>query len=62
MSYALKWSIENQPGRVSTNGGIHHQFIIHPEHVAADPLALVVPFPVVRQDGTDLLTRVLNHL
>ena len=52
----------DEPGGVAFHCSVDHHIVIDPEHVAADPLVIVVLLPVVRQDGSDLLTSILNHL
>ena len=52
----------DEPGSISPHGGINHHVIVHLEHVAANPLLVIVPLPVVSQYGPDLLPCVLYHL
>ena len=52
----------DEPGSISPHGGINHHVIVHLEHVAANPLLVVVPLPVVSQYGPDLFSSILNNL
>ena len=54
--------VVDEPGGIPLHGGVHHHVVIHPEHVAADPLLVVILFPVVCQDGTYFLSSILDDL
>ena len=51
----------DEPGGVAGHGGVHHHVVVQPEHVAADAAAVVVSLPVVGEDGSYLLARILDH-
>ena len=53
--------VVDESGRVALHGGVDHGVVIDLEHVAADAARLVQLLALVRQDGADLLTRVLDH-
>ena len=52
----------DESGSIASHGGINHHVIVHLEHVAANPLLVVVPLPVVSQYGPDLFPCILNNL
>ena len=54
--------VVDEPGGIPLHGGVHHHVVIHPEHVAANPLLVVILLPVVCQDGTYLLSRIFDYL
>ena len=54
--------VVDEPGGIPLDGGVHHHVVIHPEHVAANPLLVVILLPVVCQDGTYLLSRIFDYL
>ena len=51
----------DEPCSVSFHGCVYDDLVVNPEHVAPDPLGLVVVLPLVSQDGSDLLSGILDH-
>ena len=54
--------VVDEPGGIPLHGGVHHHVVIHPEHVATDPLLVVILLPVVCQDWSYLLSRIFDYL
>ena len=51
----------DEPGSIPLNGRVHHKVIVNSEHVAANPLVVIILLTIVGENCSDLLPGRTEH-